>query len=981
MVTRTVDLRSDTVTKPSESMRVAMAKAEVDDDVLGHDPTAFRLETEMARITGKEAALFVPSGTMGNLISVLVHCDVRGSEVILGDNSHIHIYENGGISTIGGVHPRTVKNNKDGTMDIDLIEAAIRDPRMAICYPITRLICLENTHANTGGRCLPVEYIDKVGELAKKHGLKLHIDGARIFNASVWEIDIQENTSFGIIFTVFWHLEFLFTDWCKLLILFRYACQKVWVLHVGTTIVGSKDFIARAKRLRKTLGGGMRQVGVLCAAALVALKENVGKLDGDHKKAKTLAEGLSKIKGLKADVTSVETNIVYFDILEGANITTQKLSKNLEEHGILVMPESSTRVRLVVHYQISASDVQYTLSCIQQAVTGVPAENGGTKIFQQAVTEVPAENGGKSMTLCVRASKSIAKCSSRRNLDSLKVRLIFSSPCPSDFSDYNNNNNNNSTTTTISKTFSETHFGNLILKTIEDKPWAFASKYWVVSEQLRTVILDPELFIRVLNSVRGRPRVALRLFRWAEGQPGFKRSEFIFCTILEILVQNNLMGSAYSVMERVISVDLHGIVDVLIDGYVNAEVSIKLLDLLLWLYTKESMVEQCLLIFDKMVRNGFLPDVKNCNRILRMLRDKDLVGKTREVYQLMGMFGIKPSILTYNTLLDSFCKDGEVQQALDLLLEMQRRGCTPNDVTYNVLINGLSKKGEFDQAKGLIVEMLNLGLKVSAYTYNPLILGIWGKVTDARQKFRDMLGKNLTPDIVSYNTLIYGYCRLGDVTEAFLLLYELEGTNLNPTVVTYNTIVDGLCRLGELEDAKRLKEEMINHGILPDVFTYTILVNGSVKVGNLQMANEFFDEMLHKGLEPDHFAYTTRIAGELKLGDTSKAFRLQEEMLAKGFPPDLITYNVIVDGLCKVGNLEEACGLLQKMVRDGLMPDHVTYTSIIHTVLEIGHLKKARELFYEMLSKGLSPTVVTYTLLIHAHCWQRDARTGIYVFL
>lgn len=146
-VNRTVDLRSDTVTKPTESMRIAMANAEVDDDVLGHDPTAFRLETEMARIMGKEAGLFVPSGTMGNLISVLVHCEIRGSEVILGDNSHIHMYENGGISTIGGVHPRTVKNNEDGTMDVDLVEAAIRDRKMEICYPTTRLICLENTHA------------------------------------------------------------------------------------------------------------------------------------------------------------------------------------------------------------------------------------------------------------------------------------------------------------------------------------------------------------------------------------------------------------------------------------------------------------------------------------------------------------------------------------------------------------------------------------------------------------------------------------------------------------------------------------------------------------------------------------------------------------------------------------------------------------------------------------------------------------------
>lgn len=147
MVTRRVDLRSDTVTKPTETMRAAMANAEVDDDVLGYDPTAACLEKKMAKIMGKEAALFVPSGTMANLICVLTHCQIRGSEVILGDYSHIHIYENGGISTLGGVHPRTVRNNDDGTMDIDRIEEAIRDPSFEICYPTTRLICLENSHA------------------------------------------------------------------------------------------------------------------------------------------------------------------------------------------------------------------------------------------------------------------------------------------------------------------------------------------------------------------------------------------------------------------------------------------------------------------------------------------------------------------------------------------------------------------------------------------------------------------------------------------------------------------------------------------------------------------------------------------------------------------------------------------------------------------------------------------------------------------
>jgi threonine aldolase len=365
MVSRTVDLRSDTVTKPTESMRAAMATAEVDDDVLGNDPTALRLETEMARITGKEAALFVPSGTMGNLISVLVHCDLRGSEVILGDNSHIHIYENGGISTIGGVHPRTVKNNQDGTMDIALIEAAIRDPRGALVYPTTRLICLENSHANSGGKCLSVEYTDKVGELAKKHGLKLHIDGARIFNASV-ALGVPVHRLVQVADSV------------------SVCLSKGLGAPVGSVIVGSKSFIAKAKILRKTLGGGMRQIGILCAAAFVAVQENVGKLEGDHKNAKILAEGLNQIKGIRVDVASVETNIMYFDIEESSKFTAEKLCKFLEERGILLMAESSSRVRIVLHHQISESDVQYTLSCFQvinmscfqKALTGVQDQNG-----------------------------------------------------------------------------------------------------------------------------------------------------------------------------------------------------------------------------------------------------------------------------------------------------------------------------------------------------------------------------------------------------------------------------------------------------------------------------------------------------------------------------------------------------------------------------------------------------------------------------
>lgn len=349
MVTRTIDLRSDTVTKPSEAMRVAMANAEVEDEVLGLDPTTQLLESEMAKITGKEAALFVPSGTMGNLISVMIHCEVRGSEVILGHDSHIHVYENGGISVVGGVHPRTVLNNFDGTMDLDKIVAAIRNPADAVYYPTTRLICLENTHANCGGRCISAEYTDSVGDIAKKHGLKLHIDGARIFNASAaLGIPVRRLVQAADSVSI--------------------CLSKGLGAPVGSIIVGTESFIAKARRLRKTLGGGMRQVGVITSAAYVALRDNASKLKDDHKNAKILADGLNQIKQLFVDTSAVESNMVFFKILKGSTITPEKLCQVLEKLGVLAMPSSPTSVRLVLHYQISDSDVQYALNCIKQAV-------------------------------------------------------------------------------------------------------------------------------------------------------------------------------------------------------------------------------------------------------------------------------------------------------------------------------------------------------------------------------------------------------------------------------------------------------------------------------------------------------------------------------------------------------------------------------------------------------------------------------------
>jgi threonine aldolase len=339
---REVDLRSDTVTKPTAEMRTAMANAEVDDDVLGADPTVSKLQQQMAKIFGKEAGLFVPSGTMGNLIAVLVHCEVRGSEVIVGSESHIHHYEQGGISTLGGVHSRTVPNQEDGTMDLHKLEEAIRHV-YDIHYPITRLICLENTQARCGGRCITAEYTDKVGELAKSYGVKLHIDGARIFNAST-ALGVPPETLVRAADTV------------------SVCLSKGLAAPVGTVLVGSNEFIDKARRLRRALGGGMRQVGVLAAAGLIAL-DMVGRLGEDHRNARLLAEGLNAIDGLSVDLANVDTNIVMVDVDHG--LGAEELHKALKEHGVLCLYEGHNRIRLVTNYQITEDDVHYALACFQ----------------------------------------------------------------------------------------------------------------------------------------------------------------------------------------------------------------------------------------------------------------------------------------------------------------------------------------------------------------------------------------------------------------------------------------------------------------------------------------------------------------------------------------------------------------------------------------------------------------------------------------
>ncbi|CAI7817507.1 unnamed protein product [Closterium sp. NIES-54] len=355
---RVVDLRSDTVTKPTGAMREAMKNAEVDDDVIGIDPTVDRLQRQVAQMMGKEAGLFVPSGTMGNLICVLVHCEVRGSEVILGADSHISVYEQGGVATLGSVHPRTVMNKADGTMDLKKVELAIRKDDEH--YPVTRLICLENTHNRCGGRAITVDYTERLAELASWYGLKFHIDGARIFNAAVaLRVPVDRLVRPAHSVSLALHADAAADV---------PACLPGRCLGApaGSVIVGSVEFIAKARRLRKALGGSMRQVGVLAAAGLVALQESVPRLIRDHQRAMQLAEGLDTLDGLAVDVSTVDTNIVTMDVKADCPIGAEELCNALRQAGVLTTLRSNNKIRMVTHYHITAEDIRYTLACTQQ---------------------------------------------------------------------------------------------------------------------------------------------------------------------------------------------------------------------------------------------------------------------------------------------------------------------------------------------------------------------------------------------------------------------------------------------------------------------------------------------------------------------------------------------------------------------------------------------------------------------------------------
>ncbi|KAH9098802.1 hypothetical protein Ae201684P_018012 [Aphanomyces euteiches] len=343
-----VNLISDTVTQPCARMRQAMATALVGDDVHGTDPTVRELQREAAQLLGKPAALFVPSGTMGNLISVGVHCN-RGDEVILGNKSHVFKYEGGG-ATFLGVSMHTVPNQADGSLLLEDIEAAIRedDPH----FPRSQLVVIENTHNTCGGRVVPTETVQSISALCERRGLKLHVDGARLANASVY---LGQSLA-----------ELLApVDTVSL------CLSKGLGAPVGSIIAGSEDFIYQAKRLRKAFGGGMRQAGILAAAGLIAL-DNIGRLAVDHDNAQRLAKGLAKIPGVVIDVDTVETNLVYFSLDPAAMSMNDFLSHLEEEYGVQLgggYGKGGNQIRAALHLDVSEEDVVYALQSIKNVLT------------------------------------------------------------------------------------------------------------------------------------------------------------------------------------------------------------------------------------------------------------------------------------------------------------------------------------------------------------------------------------------------------------------------------------------------------------------------------------------------------------------------------------------------------------------------------------------------------------------------------------
>lgn len=344
MTTLDIELRSDTFTRPSKAMRHAMASAEVGDDVWNEDPTIHRLEARAADLMGKEAALFVASGTQGNLVGILSHVR-HGDEIILGDESHIFRYEVAGTAVVGGVQAHTVPNREDGRLRPEEVRGAIRSDD--IHDPRTGCIAIENTHNRCGGRVLTLDEMTRISQVGREHDIPVHLDGARVFNAAI-ALGLPVSALVAPVDSV------------------SFCLSKGLGAPVGSLLCGTAGFIHRARKWRKLLGGGMRQAGVLAAAGLFALDENVDRLTEDHDNARVLAEGLLRIPGIKIDPTAIQSNIVFFDITS-TGVDTAEFLKRLADAGVR-MSGAYGRIRAVTSYEVTRTQVEDALSEVWRVV-------------------------------------------------------------------------------------------------------------------------------------------------------------------------------------------------------------------------------------------------------------------------------------------------------------------------------------------------------------------------------------------------------------------------------------------------------------------------------------------------------------------------------------------------------------------------------------------------------------------------------------
>lgn len=337
-----IDLRSDTITLPDEAMRRAIYEAELGDDVYGEDPTVNRLQEMAADIVGKEAAMLVPSGTMGNQIAILTHCK-PGTEVIMEADSHIYYYEAAAASVFAGIQPRPLEGQR-GVLPADLVEWAIRQDDIHL--PPTSLICLENTHNRAGGRIFPLADMKAVFNVANKHDLPVHLDGARIFNASVATgVAVKDYTA------------------CTTSV--QFCLSKGLCAPVGSIIAGPEEFIKEARRWRKRLGGGMRQAGIIAAAGIVALDKMIDRLAEDHANARLLAEGLAELKGISFNLDDVDTNIV---IVKPTKMSARELALLLEKRGVLTVVMEPDRIRFTTNKEVSREDIEKTIKIVGEVL-------------------------------------------------------------------------------------------------------------------------------------------------------------------------------------------------------------------------------------------------------------------------------------------------------------------------------------------------------------------------------------------------------------------------------------------------------------------------------------------------------------------------------------------------------------------------------------------------------------------------------------